>query len=271
MNHPPKNRIGLLAGAGEIPVYFASKAKKSGIRIVSVSFTKEIGVALEPLVEKNYSISIGQTGKIFKTFKEEDITELLMLGKVDKSVIFRLQLFDLRALKFFKYLKSKEDKTLMVGVIGEMEKEGFRVLDQREVLSEIYPGKGVLTKRKPSREEMEDIDFGFPIAKKLADMEIGQTIVVKDKMVVAVEAIEGTDRALERGCALSKGNCVAIKVSRTNQDYRYDSPGVGPKTLEKLIEGGASVLAVEANCVMIVDQAGLVEMADGAGLSIICV
>ena len=267
----PENKIGLLAGAGEVPAHFAKQAAQRGIRIIAVSFSDEIHAKLEPLVEKAYSIGIGKPGKIFKTFKGENVTDLVMLGKVDKSVIFRLQLFDLRALKFFKYLKSKEDKTLMVGVIGEMEKEGFRVLDQREVLSEIYPGKGVLTKRKPSREKMEDIDFGFPIAKKLADMEIGQTIVVKDKMVVAVEAIEGTDRALERGCALSKGNCVAIKVSRTNQDYRYDSPGVGPKTLEKLIEGGASVLAVEANCVMIVDQAGLVEMADGAGVSIICV
>ena len=156
-------------------------------------------------------------------------------------------------------------------MIREIEKEGLNVLDQKELLGEVFPGKGVLTERKPSIKEMEDIKFGIPIAKKLADMEIGQTIVVKNKTVVSVEAIEGTDRALERGCELSRGKCVAVKVSRTNQDYRYDVPGIGPQTMESLRNGGASVLAMEAERVMVVDQKKVVEVANRAKISIVCV
>ena len=156
-------------------------------------------------------------------------------------------------------------------MINEIEKEGFNVLDQKELLGEVFPKQGVLTQRKPSIEEMEDIKFGIPIAKTLADMEIGQTIVVKNKTVVSVEAIEGTDKALDRGCELSRGKCIAIKVSRTNQDYRYDVPGIGSLTMESLISGGASVLAVEAGRVMIVDQEKVVEMADRAKISLVCV
>jgi hypothetical protein len=264
-------KIGLLAGAGEVPAHFARKAGQRGISIIAVSFSDEIHVKLEPLVEKAYSIGIGKPGKIFKTFKNENVTDLVMLGKVDKKIIFRPGFFDLRAIKFFKRLISHEDKTLLLGVINEIEKEGFNVLDQKELLGEVFPKQGVLTQRKPSIEEMEDIKFGIPIAKTLADMEIGQTIVVKNKTVVSVEAIEGTDKALDRGCELSRGKCIAIKVSRTNQDYRYDVPGIGSLTMESLISGGASVLAVEAGRVMIVDQEKVVEMADRAKISLVCV
>jgi len=149
-------------------------------------------------------------------------------------------------------------------MIEELEKEGVRVLSQKDFLSEIYPKKGVPTHRKPSPKELEDIKFGFPIAKKLADMEIGQTLVVKNKSVIAVEAFEGTDKAIQRGCELTQGNCVVIKVSRTNQDYRYDSPGIGPQTIKTLIAGGASVLALEAERVMAVEQEQVLRMADEA-------
>ena len=264
-------RIGLLAGTGRIPVYFAERAAQSGIRIVSVSFSDDIHKKLEPFVDKAYSISLGRTGKIFKILKDENITDLVMLGKFDKKIIFKPSFFDLRAIKILKNLATQEDKTLLLGVIKELEKEGFRVLDQKKLLGEIFPSKGILTKRKPSKKEMEEIQFGLPIAKKLADMEIGQTIVVRNKTVVAVEAIEGTDKTLERGCELSRGKCTAVKVSRTNQDYRYDVPGIGPQTIESLINGGGSVLALEAGKVMVVDQPRIVEMADQANMSIVCI
>jgi len=266
-----EKKIGLLAGAGEVPAYFSRQAAQKGIHIIAVSFSDEIHAKLEPLVEKSYSIGIGKPGKIFKTFKDENITDIVMLGKVDKKIIFQPSFFDLRAVTFFKSLLSQEDKILLLGVIKEIEKEGLNVLDQKKLLGEIFPAKGVITKRKPSVKEMADINFGIPIAKKLADMEIGQTIVVKNKTVVSVEAIEGTDKALARGCELSRGKCVAIKVSRTNQDYRYDVPGIGPQTMESLKSGGASVLAMEAGRVMIVDQEKVVEVANRAKISIVCV
>lgn len=264
-------RIGLLAGRGGIPVYFARKASANGIKVVSIAFSKEIDSSLRPYVETSHAIGVGQLGKIIRTLKKENIRDLLLLGKVDKSVIFKPQLFDLRALKALKLLATREDKSLLDRVIQEFEDEGFVVLNQKTFLKELFPEKGTLTRRKPSKQEMEDVEFGFPIAKKLADMEIGQTLIVKNKTVVAAEAVEGTDQAIQRGCALSKGKCVVVKVSRTHQDYRYDSPGIGARTVELLIQGKASVLAVEAERVMVMDLPQVVKLADDGGLSIVAV
>lgn len=264
-------RIGLLAGAGEIPVYFARKAQQDGIRIVSVAFTDEIDARLKPFVEKNYSIGLAKSGKILKTLEKENIENILIIGKVEKKMIFKPQLFDLETLKLILSFRSHQDKTVMLKIIDEIESRGFKVLDQMEYMKELYPAKGVLTRRQPTEKERADIEFGFPIARYMADQEIGQTIVVKNKTVIAVEAVEGTDQTIERGCSLGQDGCAVIKVSRTNQDYRFDSPGIGTRTLEKMIAGKASVVAVEAGRIMLVERDKLVEQADRAGIAIVCV
>jgi DUF1009 family protein len=269
MNSESERRIGLLAGAGDIPIYFARKAKQNGIRLVSVGFSSEIQSLLAPYSEKSFSIGVGRWSKISKTLKDQNIQDLLILGKVDKSVIFRPQLFDMRSLKLLNNIRTREDKTLLLGAIDEMAKDGFRVLDQREFMMEIFPAEGVLSKRQPTQEEMQDVAFGFPIAKKMADMEIGQTLIAQNKTVIAVESIEGTDRAIERGCQLSRDHAVVIKVSRTGQDYRYDCPGIGPQTLEGMAKGGARVLALEADRVLLVEQARVLEIADRAGIAVV--
>ncbi|MZG29914.1 MAG: LpxI family protein [Nitrospinae bacterium] len=261
-------KIGLVAGSGEVPIYFARKASQLGIKIISVGFSDEIQNDLKPYSENSYSIGVGQAGKILATFQKNNVKDLLILGKVDKGIVFKLQKFDLKALKFLKNIVTHEDKVLLLGMIGELEKEGFKVLSQKEFLSEIFPSKGTLTRREPTKQELADIEFGLPIARKLADMEIGQTLIVKNKTVVAVEALEGTDRAIQRGCELAQGKCVVIKVSRTNQDYRYDSPGIGPQTIRMLSEG--SVLALEAERVMVVEQEKVLELADASKISVTC-
>ena len=271
MNTLAAQRIGLIAGAGEIPVYFAKKAHEDGIRIVSVAFTDEIDARLKPFVEKNYSIGLAKSGKILKTLEQENIKDILIIGKVEKKMIFKPQLFDLETLKLILSFRTHQDKTVMLKIIEEIESRGFKVLDQMEYMKELYPEKGVLTRRQPSEKEMADIEFGFPIARYMADQEIGQTIVVKNKTVIAVEAVEGTDQTIERGCDLGQGGCAVIKVSRTSQDYRFDSPGIGPRTLERMIQGKASVVAVEAGRIMIVERDKVVEQADRAGISIVCV
>jgi DUF1009 family protein len=273
MNTLVAQRIGLIAGAGEIPVYFAKKAHEDGIRIVSVSFTDEIDARLKPFVEKNYSISLAKSGKIFKTLEEENIKDILIIGKVEKKMIFKPQLFDLETLKIMTSMsfRTHQDKTVMLKIIEEIESRGFKVLDQMQWMKELYPGKGVLTRRQPTEKEMADIEFGFPITRYMADQEIGQTIVVKNKTVIAVEAVEGTDLTIERGCELGQEKCAVIKVSRTNQDYRFDSPGIGTQTIERMIKGKASVIAVEAGRIMIVERDKVVEQADRAGISIVCV
>jgi UDP-2,3-diacylglucosamine hydrolase len=261
-------KIGLIAGSGEVPIYFARKASHLGIKIVSVCLSEEIQKGLAPFSEKSYCIGVGQAGKILDTFQNSNVNDLLILGKVEKSVIFKLQKFDFKALKFLKNIMTHEDKVLLLGMIGEIEKEGFKVLSQKEFLSDIFPAKGNLTHIAPSKQELEDIEFGLPIARKLADMEIGQTLIVKNKTVIAVEALEGTDAAIQRGCKLAQGKCVVIKVSRTNQDYRYDSPGIGPDTIRMMSEG--SVLVLEAERVMLVEQEIVLKLANEAKIAVTC-
>ena len=239
--------------------------------MVSVAFTDEIDARLQPLVEKNYSISLVKIGKILKTLKEESIKDILILGKVDKKMIFKPQLFDLDTLKIFFSFRTHQDKSMMLNIIEEIESRGFTVLDQMKCMKELYPEKGVLTRRRPTDKEMADIEFGFPIARYMADQEIGQTIVVKNKTIIAVEAAEGTDQTIERGCTIGREKCQVIKVSRTSQDYRYDSPGIGPLTLESLVRGKATVLALEAGRVMVINRDEVVAQADRAGISIVCV
>jgi UDP-2,3-diacylglucosamine hydrolase len=266
-----KKIIGLIAGAGSVPLFFAKKAAAMGFQVISIGLSNSIDKTLKPYVEKNYSIGIGKGEKIIQVLKNEKVQGLLMLGKVDKSVLFQLQLFDSRSMKLLKRVATHEDKSLLVGVIKEFESEGFEILDQKEYLSELFPQKGVLTKNKPEESAMRDIEYGFPIAKELADMEVGQTIVVKNKIVVAAEALEGTDRTLERGCSIAKEGCVAVKVSRTGQDYRYDAPGVGERTIKALIKGKASALAIEAERVMIAEMEDVIRAADSAGFPIIAI
>ena len=218
--------------------------------MVSVAFTDEIDAGLKPFVDKHYSIGLAKSGKILKTLENESIREILILGKVEKKMIFRPQLFDMETLKMILSFRTHQDKTVMLKIIEEIENRGFKVLDQMTFMKELYPEKGVLTKKQPTAKEMEDIEFGMPIARYMADQEIGQTIVVKNKTVIAVEGVEGTDQTIERGCDLGKEGCVVIKVSRTRQDYRYDSPGVGSQTLDRMIQGKASALAVEAGRIM---------------------
>lgn len=271
MNTLASQRIGIIAGSGDIPVYFARKAQAEGARIVSVAFTDEIESRLKPFVEKSYSIGLARSGKILKALEKENIKNVLIIGKVEKKMIFKPQMFDLDTLKLILSFRTHQDKTVMLKIIEEIESRGFKVLDQMEYMKELYPEKGVLTRRKPTEKEMADIEFGFPIARYMADQEIGQTLVVKNQTVIAVEAVEGTDQTIERGCALGREGCTVIKVSRTGQDYRYDSPGIGEKTLEGMIHGKATVLAVEAGRIMIVERERVIEQADRAGISIVCV
>ena len=271
MNTLAPQRIGLIAGAGDIPIYFAQKARAEGHQVVSVGITDEIEARLKPLVEKSYSIGLAKSGKILKALEKENIKNILIVGKVEKKMIFKPQLFDLETLKLILSFRTHQDKTVMLRIIEEIENRGFKVLDQMEYMKELYPEKGVLTRRKPTEKEMADVEFGFPIARYMADQEIGQTIVVKNQTVIAVEAVEGTDATIKRACELGQEGCSVIKVSRTGQDYRFDSPGIGLRTLEGMIQGKATVVAIEAGRIMIVEREQVIERANRAGLSIVCV
>ena len=265
------DRIGLIAGTGELPRIVAQQAAEDNIKVFAIALSKESISSLRPVCNKVFHLGIGQTNKILKTLKNEKIKNVLMIGKVDKKVIFQTKIFDFRSLKILKNMKLKDDKSLMMVVIDELKLEGISCLDQSIFLKKLFPSKGVLTKRKSTKSEWEDIQYGFSIAKKMAQMEIGQTVVVKDKSIVAVEAMEGTDQTIMRGLKIAGKGAVVVKVSRPKQDFRYDIPVVGETTFSMMIKGKAAVLALEAERTLMVNKEKMVELANKYQISIVAV
>ncbi len=263
-------RFALIAGAGEIPVILARAAKSNGVSFISIALTEAAMAPLDDLADRVYRLSIGQVGKIIKTIKSEGIDKVIFIGKVRKDLLFEKIRFDLKALKVLKGLNNRNDDTIMLSLVNVLADEGIEVLDQTTYLKALMPGEGVLTKRKPKKDEWEDIRYGMEMAKKSAFLDIGQTVVVKGKAIMAVEAIEGTDEAIKRGGNLArKGGAVVAKVAKPKQDPRFDVPTVGITTLQSMIKGGAKVLAIEAERTLVVEQEKLVKEADAAGISIV--
>ncbi|MDP7350240.1 MAG: UDP-2,3-diacylglucosamine diphosphatase LpxI [Nitrospinota bacterium] len=265
------DRVGLIAGTGELPRIVAKQAAEDNLKVFAIALSKDSISSLQPVCNKVIHLGIGQTNKILKTLKNEKIKNVLMIGKVDKKVIFQTKIFDFRSLKILKNMKLKDDKSLMMVVIDELKLEGINCLDQSMFLKKLFPSKGVLTKRKSTKSEWEDIQYGFSIAKKMAQMEIGQTVVVKDKSIVAVEAMEGTDQTIMRGLKIAGKGAVVVKVSRPKQDFRYDIPVVGETTFSMMIKGKAAVLALEAERTLMVNKEKMVELANKYQISIVAV
>lgn len=263
------DRIGLIAGTGELPEILARQAAKYNIEVIAIALSKDSIPSLEPVCSKIFHLGVGQTSKIIKTFKTEKVSNVIMIGKVDKKVIFQTKIFDLKAINILRKIRLKDDKSLMIAVIDVLRSEGIECLDQSLFLKDLFPSKGVLTKRKPGKSEWKDIRYGFLIAKEMTRLEIGQTVVVKNQSIVAVEAMEGTDQTIMRGIKLAGKGAVIVKVSRPDQDFRYDLPTVGETTLSWLIKGKASILALEAGKTLFVNKEEMVKLADKYKISVV--
>jgi len=264
-------RLGLIAGSGDLPILLADEAKSKGLDVISIAFTEESAKSLKPFSAVVYKYGIGEAGKILKSLKNERVKDVAMVGKVEKRLLFQNLKFDLKAIKILSRLRNKNDDTIMLAIINELEKEGMKVLDQFLFLKRLFPSKGNLTKYKPDKRENSDIEYGFTIAKEIAGLDIGQTVVIKDKTILAVEAIEGTDETIKRGCSLCKRGAVVVKVAKPNQDPRFDVPTIGIRTIETIIEGKASAITIEADKTMVVNIDKVINMAEENGVSITAV
>ncbi len=260
--------IGLVAGEGEFPIILAENLKKKNYQIVSVCFSKDQMEKLKNYSTEVYQIYIGQLEKLIKIFKEKKVKNLVFLGKIDKSYALKIGIPDFKAIALWRKVKNKEDDTLLRALIEELNNEGFTVKAPSEFLQEFLTPQGILTMRKPSTEEWEDIKYGFKIAKALGKLDIGQCVVVKDKMTIAVEAMEGTDATILRAGTLRK-NAVVIKVVKPFQDMRIDLPVVGEGTVEVLIKAKAKVLALEAYKTFFLQRERAIKLADKYGISIV--
>lgn len=259
--------LGLIAGKGRLPALFIGEASARGLEVAVVTFDKESRDALSLLTPNVKMLGLGQAGALIKAFKEAGAVEITMLGKVDKRALFENPKFDLRAVSLLRNLDFQNDDAVMAAIVRELEKDGFRIVSQAQYLKNHMPGAGHLAGRRPDERELADIEFGMRMAKGIAALDIGQTVVVKDRAVVAVEAIEGTDEAIERGGRVAGPGAVVCKVSKPGQDSRFDIPTVGPGTVEIMAAHGASALSIEAGRTLVVDIASIAEICDRHGIA----
>lgn len=268
-------RLGLLAGVGTLPFEFVQTAKKQGHEIVCIAVVPDVDTRLRSYSDKYFEINVFKLNKILKTLCEANVKEVTMLGKVTKEYLYKRKLVipDLRTVKLLNKLRKLDfkDDTIMLALVDELEGSGLKVMDQTKYLKSLMPSPQIFTHAMPSEEQMDDIAFGFKTAKLIGQMDMGQTVVVKDKAVMAVEAIEGTDACIRRGGKLAGKGAVVVKVAKPNQDPRFDVPAVGLDTLNAMIETKCKVLAIEAEKTLFVDRFDVMDKADEHDIVIVSV
>ena len=277
-------KLGLIAGNGRFPFLVLEEALKRDIPVVVAAIREETSPEIEdfasqPQVSLHW-LGLGQLGKLIRLFKKEDVRKVVMAGQVKHVQIFsrkgsdslmpRVILPDLKMARLFMSLPRKNTQSLIGGVIQELEKEGMQFIDSTVLLQPLLAEAGVLTRRQPDSSEAKDMEYGRPVAREIARLDLGQTIVVKDQAVVAVETMEGTDETIRRASRLVKGGrLTVIKVSRPDQDMRFDVPVVGLDTLQVLQECNVSALSLDAGTTLILDRESFIQEADRQKMTVV--
>lgn len=262
-------RIGLIAGNGRFPIIFADNAKKLGYHVSAVAHEGETEPELAGHVDRIHWIKIGQLSKLIKAFKEDKVRQAVMLGGIKKTHMFTTVRPDLRTLAMATRLALRKDDDILRELAKELEGEGIAICESTFGLEGILAEEGTLTTRAPSEKEWDDIRYGWDVAHDIGRLDIGQCVVIKDCVVVAVEAVEGTDGAIKRGGDLAKDGAVVVKRSKPQQDLRFDLPAVGPRTIEVMASVKASVLAIEAGRTVLLDREIVLAKARAARIAIV--
>ena len=266
------NKLAIVAGNGELTTLLAKSAKEQGFNTCAIAVTDEAKNRLEDLCDKTYKFSPGQLSKIVGLIKDEMISQMVFIGKVPKLDLLRsIYKLDWMAIKHLSRLINLNDDSIHSGIVDLFKKYNVEILPQTKFLKHLFLEKEILSKRKPTLEERIDIEYGFDVAKKIAGLDIGQTVVIKNKMILAIEAIEGTDEAIKRGCGFAKGEVVVVKVSKPNQDERFDIPTIGENTIETLAKYGGGILAFEANKTIVTNKEQMKDIADKLNICLIAV
>ena len=268
----PQMPLGIIAGMGDLPIAIALEAKRMGHKVVAIAMKPPADESLKPVADEFHIIKLGRFGALLSLLKKLSIKNIVMAGKIPKELIYKDKksiIPDLKTAKLLFSLKDRADDTIMLAFVSEFEKNGIMVHKTTEFTGSLMVPEGVLTKKKPSKDALNDIKFGWDIAKNMGKLDIGQSVVIKDKAVMAIEAIEGTDEAIKRGGILASENAVVIKVSKPGQDMRFDVPVVGISTLNSMKEVSATTLAVEADKCIIVDKENFINNADKKGIAVI--
>ncbi len=266
-----EERIGLLAGSGRLPIHAARGILAAGFQLVAVGLAEEADPELAAELPALAMIPVGNLRQMSGHFRAHEVSRLIMAGKVHKPPLFAGAQVDEDFLRLLSGLPRKNDDAILGAVVGYFAQNGLEVLPQTEFLRDLLVPKGVLSSRLPDVREKADIAFGFEMAKQIGRLDFGQSVVVKSQAVLAVEAVEGTDETIRRGGRLGHGRAVLVKVSKPQQDLRFDVPTVGPDTIASMEEAGVSVLALEAEKTFFLEKSVCLAKADAAGLAVVAV
>jgi UDP-2,3-diacylglucosamine hydrolase len=260
--------LGIIAGNGVYPRLLANAARKAGVeKIAAAAFTGETDPVLEGHVDVIEWIRVGQLGRLLKFFRGQDIHHAIMAGQIAPSNLFDLRP-DWEALLLLAQLKQRNAESIFAAIANELSKVGVDLLPATTFLEGSLAQAGLIAGPKLSRREGQDVDFGWKIAKEIAGLDIGQTVIVKNGTIVAVEALEGTNDVIKRGGTLARKGAVMVKVAKPNQDMRFDVPVIGLKTLHVAAEAGLRAIAVEATRTLLLEKDEIVDVANRSKISI---
>jgi DUF1009 family protein len=260
---------GLIAGNGQFPFLVLEAAREQGIEMAVIAIREEASPELEKVAARLHWVSLGELSRALELLHEEGVTRAVMAGQVKHNKIFSSIRPDWKLAKLLLSLPLKNTDSLIGAVARVLESEGVQLVDSTSFLKPLVPDPGVLTRRTPDQREAEDIAYGREIARQIAGLDLGQTVVIRDRACVAVEAMEGTDETIERAARLVDGApLVVVKVSKPRQDMRFDVPVVGLKTVEVMRRCRVTALAMDAGRTLLFDRARVIEDADAAGIAI---
>ena len=265
----PKKSLGIVAGNGSFPVSIINESKDKGYFVHAVCFTDETSKEVKTLSDSFEEIKLGQFGKLINSFKKNNINNVIFAGGVNRVKIFGGVKLDLKGMAVLAKAKSTKDDLILRAVAEALENEGLNVLPCTAFSSNILAVKGVMTKRSPSKKELDDIEAGKAALVDMSPHHIGQLCVVKDGVIVAVEAVEGSDKTILRGGLLAGAGNVVVKFAKKDQDLRFDAPTIGLKTLESLKTAKSSVLAIEADKTIILDKPDFLDKANAISLTVV--
>jgi UDP-2,3-diacylglucosamine hydrolase len=260
---------GLIAGNGRFPFLVLEGARSQGIEMAVIALKEEASPELERSAKRLHWVSLGELSKAIDLMHKEGVTQAVMAGQVKHNKIFSAIRPDWKLAKLLFALPRKNTDALIGAVARVLEDEGIRLVDSTMFLKPLVPEAGVLTKRAPNEREAADLAYGLGVARQIAAMDVGQTVVIADRACVAVEAMEGTDETIERAARLAGGKpLVVVKVSKPRQDMRFDVPVVGLPTIEQMKKSGATALGVDAGRTLLFDRTELLQHADASGIAV---
>lgn len=263
---------GLIAGLGRFPIEVAQAVRAAGHEVVAVGLRGLTEEALRAEVDHFAWVYLGEIERLMAVFREAGVREVVMAGKVPKTFLWQQPEQvkpDARALKAMAGIVDRKDDSLLGAVADLLEEEGFRLLGQAELAPGLFAEPGQLGSVAVGEDELSDIAFGWPVAKVIGELDVGQTVVVRGKAVLALEALEGTDEAVRRGCALGEPGASVVKVAKPGQDMRFDVPTIGVATIQALADGGARALAIEAHKTVVLSRRETIALADRHGIAVL--